>query len=751
MGALHFDHVRVENESGPEFAQRILAKLSHFLPHQAHIKDFVHQNTLQAFQDLPFHQAIAEAQKMYGVRSRNSMRGNRGLAFSIDDRITPLMIRLSNQFFDQGLANWSLGSAGESFWVVVKRLATETFLPLIPLNEPLCQMLLAQTPEDALYQALGRLVQHQDHFQEYLWEVLMLLPGWAGFVHAIEKNPRALNASRTITMTEWVAILLILEVGFLIRNVKTIPRAVPRPATPDLPSDFAAAHDGQEWTRYRHFLAQIRNHHAASTPSPVIQAVFCIDDRYANLRYFIEQSGTEIETFGGPGFFGIDCWVAGRSFDYLEKRCPVPVVPENVILKVRPKKKHSLLNLARPGTPPSALMEWLRTHLNGLPSGLNMLLATVYPEGIYQRKVSEDLNYSLVVWADQTVDPLPTGHLPAGLRLGFTYEEAATRVRSFLESIGLTKHFAPLIAIVAHGASSVNNPYFAAYDCGACAGRPGGLNARIFCMMANHPTVRTILADQGFALPKSTVFVPFIHDTTADQINRLSNEAVDPSVAATFDSIMDQALNLNAQHRSQRFAGIPRPLTPIEARKHVYRRSVAWYEPRPEYNHATNFACVIGQRALTKGVCYPENVFLQSYDFRSDASGEILRKILLAVIPVCGGINLEYLFSRIDPDFYGAGSKLPQNVTGLFGVLTGIESDLRSGLPTQMTEIHDPLRLLCVIEQSPAIVQSVLARLDGIQNWIQGEWIWVVCHDPVSAQQLLYRPGKEPVWQPISA
>lgn len=36
--------------------------------------------------------------------------------------------------------------------------------------------------------------------------------------------------------------------------------------------------------------------------------------------------------------------------------------------------------------------------------------------------------------------------------------------------------------------------------------------------------------------------------------------------------------------------------------------------------------------------------------------------------PVCGGINLEYYFSRVDNQKLGAGTKLPHNVMGLFGV-----------------------------------------------------------------------------------
>jgi uncharacterized protein YbcC (UPF0753/DUF2309 family) len=45
---------------------------------------------------------------------------------------------------------------------------------------------------------------------------------------------------------------------------------------------------------------------------------------------------------------------------------------------------------------------------------------------------------------------------------------------------------------------------------------------------------------------------------------------------------------------------------------------------------------------------------------------------------------------------YGCGTKLPHNVTSLLGVMDGAQSDLRTGLPWQMVEIHEPTRLAIV-------------------------------------------------------
>ena len=60
--------------------------------------------------------------------------------------------------------------------------------------------------------------------------------------------------------------------------------------------------------------------------------------------------------------------------------------------------------------------------------------------------------------------------------------------------------------------------------------------------------------------------------------------------------------------------------------------------------------------------------FMNSYDYRIDPEGNFLLNILRPIPPVCGGINLEYFFSRTDNQKLGAGTKLPHNVMGLFAV-----------------------------------------------------------------------------------
>jgi len=123
-------------------------------------------------------------------------------------------------------------------------------------------------------------------------------------------------------------------------------------------------------------------------------------------------------------------------------------------------------------------------------------------------------------------------------------------------------------------------------------------------------------------------------------------------------------------------------------------------------------------------------VFLISYDPLPDADGRILEATLLAAGPVGAGINLEYYFSTVDNEGFGCGSKVMHNLAGLFGVMQGASSDLRTGLPLQMVEIHEPVRLLCLVEASPEALLAVAAREPEVAELALGGWVRLVSVDP---------------------
>ena len=147
-------------------------------------------------------------------------------------------------------------------------------------------------------------------------------------------------------------------------------------------------------------------------------------------------------------------------------------------------------------------------------------------------------------------------------------------------------------------------------------------------------------------------------------------------------------------------------------------------QPRPEYGHATNAFCIVGRRERTRGLFLDRRAFLVSYDPARDHDGALLARIMAAVVPVVAGISLAYYFSYVDPSGYGCGTKLPHNVTSLLGVMDGAQSDLRTGLPWQMVEIHEPTRLAIVVEGTPDRVWRGVQDNPAIQRRPRKPLVW---------------------------
>jgi len=166
------------------------------------------------------------------------------------------------------------------------------------------------------------------------------------------------------------------------------------------------------------------------------------------------------------------------------------------------------------------------------------------------------------------------------------------------------------------------------------------------------------------------------------------------------------------------------------------------FEPRPELGHGTNSLCIIGNRKLTRGIFLDRRAFLNSYDYRTDPDGKILTNVMRPIGLVCGGINLEYYFSRVDNFKLGAGTKLPHNVMGLIGVANSSDGDLRTGLPVQMIEVHDPVRLLVVVEHFPEIVLKAIQSAPDIYEWYNNDWVHIAALHPDTKEIHYFNNGR---------
>jgi uncharacterized protein YbcC (UPF0753/DUF2309 family) len=324
---------------------------------------------------------------------------------------------------------------------------------------------------------------------------------------------------------------------------------------------------------------------------------------------------------------------------------------------------------------------------------------------------------------------------PLGRYFGFTREEMIHIVHRQLAPFGIEGRMAPLVVVLGHGSTSLNNPQESAHDCGACGGGRGGPNARAFAQMANDPEVRAGLMELGMHIPGETWFVGGQRNTANNDILFFDEDLVPETHRPLLERVkraLDTARRREAHERCRRFEAAATWLPQQAALVHVQTRASDLAQPRPEYGHATNAVCVIGRRSRTRGLFLDRRAFLVSYDPSRDPDGTTLASLLAAVVPVVAGISLEYFFGYVDPTGYGCGTKLPHNVTCLLGVMDGAQSDLRTGLPWQMLEIHEPVRLAIVVETTPDVLRRILDRDEDLRRLVDNRWVFLTSLDPHS-------------------
>jgi uncharacterized protein YbcC (UPF0753/DUF2309 family) len=497
---------------------------------------------------------------------------------------------------------------------------------------------------------------------------------------------------------------------------------------------------------------------------PSLQAAFCIDDREESIRRHLEELYPTSETFGIAGFFGVACDYQGIDDGGAQALCPVVVTPAHTIHEapVSPDQEAVALTRARRrrtwvrGTRMlhrlnrSLIFGPLLAPLAGLASLLPMLARVTMPRlsASVRRALADRMLPTPQTRLRHTHkgDSLSTPHGHAR-SLGFTIPEQAARVASTLENMGLTRNFAPLVIMMGHGSSSVNNPHMSAYDCGACGGKHGGPNARLFADMANSPEVRAALRARPVPIdiPDDCWFIGGFHNTASDGVDLFDLDAVPAPLQSALPAVrraIDDARTMSAHERCRRFASAPRDPSPARALRHVEGRVEDLSQARPELGHVTNASCIVGRRTLTRDLFLDRRAFLVSYDPDIDPEGKILERILAAVGPVGAGINLEYYFSCVDNLRLGCGSKLPHNLTSLLGVMDGSLSDLRTGLPKQMIEIHEPVRLQVVVEAENQTLLDIVGRQAELARLIGNGWIQVIGLSPRDGAMSFFSPSQ---------
>jgi hypothetical protein len=506
--------------------------------------------------------------------------------------------------------------------------------------------------------------------------------------------------------------------------------------------------------RYRlRVLDGLSSPHGPGPPAEAtsFQVICCIDEREESFRRHLEEIDPGMRTFGTSGFFGVAMYYRGLGDVDEVPLCPIAIRPRHrVTEEAAPGERDKLarrgyrirrLGLAayRIHSGSRGFGQGMLMTLSGSLAAFPLVAGTLFPRlaSRLTRKTAELL--VAPVRTDLALLRDPSAPADAdGIRKGYLPEEMADIVEGVLREIGLTGGFAPLVVVLGHGSSSLNNPHEAAHDCGACGGGRGGPNARAFAWMANHPAVRERLAARGLAVPPRTRFLGAYHNTCDESVVTYDEAGIPPAHHADYRRVrdtIDLACERNAHERCRRFRSAHLLISPKGARIHVEGRAEDLAQPRPEFGHATNALCIVGRRDRTRGLFLDRRAFLASYDPSSDGEdgdAPLLSRILGAVVPVCAGINLEYYFSYVDPTGWGCGTKLPHNITSLLGVMDGYASDLRPGLPWQMVEIHEPVRLTMVVETTPDRLSGILDRNEQIARLCRNGWIHMAVLDPDS-------------------
>jgi len=474
-----------------------------------------------------------------------------------------------------------------------------------------------------------------------------------------------------------------------------------------------------------------------------LQAIFCLDEREESFRRHLEEVESTCETLSTAGFFNVAMYHEGVTDAHPRPLCPVAIRPDHYVPEIEADGDRLLERTRRLHRKAAGFLGY-NVHVGsrlpmrgavlmtafGWLALVPLVLRVVFPwlssrwRRIHQTTITTSRTR---LQLDHAPEPPPIG-----THSGFTIAEMAGIVRRVLEDVGVRDRLSPLVLVIGHGSISLNNPHESAHDCGACGGGRGGPNARAFAQMANDQRVRELLAAEGLSIGATTWFVGAQRNTCNNEVTFFDEDLIPaaqrPLFARAVDAI-ETARRREAHERCRRFDGVPQWYPTAAALAHVQGRADDLAQPRPEYGHATNAFCVIGRRARTRGLFLDRRAFLVSYDPSRDDDGAILARIMAAVVPVVAGISLEYYFSYVDPTGYGCGTKLPHNVTSLLGVMDGAQSDLRTGLPWQMVEIHEPTRLAIVVEGTRERVGRVIEANPTIDRLVRNRWIWIACLD----------------------
>src|SRR5579864_5409532 len=319
----------------------------------------------------------------------------------VDEVIHPWLIRLCSVFLDQGTAYWPMPNREKGFYGSVRTLFSRRggIFPkyLVGLDDEFRkQQRLSFSPPDAVLDYLDSQSLPESEWPEILRAELLALPGWAGLMHRLEKDP-ALAPHKTLpcSLMDFLAVRLTMSRVAQRRGAaETAPQESPlktqerrrlsraariydaarvlRLSAGEInrlsDSEWSAfvdevkAFNGLERRRILHLayerwhereilrgLASHRKYRGLFDQHgrPPVQVFFCLDEREESMRRALEEADPQIETYGSAGYFGVAVDYTGIDDTRSAALCPVVFKPEQAVVELSKPEDSALLESRR--------------------------------------------------------------------------------------------------------------------------------------------------------------------------------------------------------------------------------------------------------------------------------------------------------------------------------------------------------------------------------------------------------------------
>jgi uncharacterized protein YbcC (UPF0753/DUF2309 family) len=245
----------------------VLHTLEHYLPAQAPLKDFIHHNTLHAFQDLPFYEGLNKAHTLLGYNVSLSLEEYRRLYTSgsispsvlqkvivqrkgeaalsewagkllsdaydrtevprigtlranwkrhyqvdLDSMVHPTLFRLLCSYLDQGIAIWHFPIRGKRFIEAVRDMERQSYSSFFRSKRAKEYLMSGSY---SMTDLLKILVGDESLYEHYLYDQQFAHQGWSGMVAVLEKQPQALLDPKKISLHDVILFELLLEIDAL--------------------------------------------------------------------------------------------------------------------------------------------------------------------------------------------------------------------------------------------------------------------------------------------------------------------------------------------------------------------------------------------------------------------------------------------------------------------------------------------------------------------------------------------------------